>query len=175
MNSKIKPSLLVGLAVGLLLITTGAISSFLAMRGGGGFIGCCNCLWPIIGGLLAALWYIRTSSVPATVSDGAVVGLITGAVAGLINLVIGLPIQYFLTGVDAMDAQIRQISPNFPLSGIALLIIGGIIGLIIMIVLSLIGGLIAVPIFEKRKGAANLPPPPPDAGGAAPGSYGSNI
>lgn len=177
MNSKFKPGLLVGLAVGALLILTVAISSLPAIRGGpAGMIGCCNCLWPILGGLLATYMYIRASSVPATVSDGAVIGLIAGAVAGLINLVIGLPVQYFLAGVDALDAQIRQISPDFPLTGISLMVIGGIIGFFIMIALSVIGGLIAVPIFEKRKGGANLPPPPPNtAGGSAPGGYGSNI
>ena len=58
-----------------------------------------------------------------------------------------------------MEAQVRQISPGFPLSGLMLLIIGGIIGFIIFLVLSIIGGLIAVPIFEKRKGTRAPPPP----------------
>ena len=57
------------------------------------FVGCCNCLWPIVGGLLATLWYIKGSPVPATVADGAIVGLIAGLVGGLIYLVLAIPIR----------------------------------------------------------------------------------
>lgn len=170
MNSKLKPALLVGLGLGLLLITTGAISSIPALRGTGSYLGCCNCLWPIVGGLLATFWYIKGSSVPATVTDGAIIGALAGLVGGLMNLVIGLPIQYFISGIAAITAQMRQFDRNLPVSGIVLLIIGGIIGFIIMIVLSVIGGLIAVPIFEKRKGDPNPPPPPQGFGGEQPGS-----
>ena len=38
-------------------------------------------------------------------------------------------------------------------------VVAGIVGAIVLIILSVLGGLIAVPIFEKRKG--DVPPPPP--------------
>ncbi len=163
--SKLKPAIICGGALGVLLVLTALIAGVTKV----GFIGCCNCLWPIAGGLLATLLYIRGSQIPATVSDGAVVGLLAGLIGGLIYLVVGLPIQYFVSGVAAVEAQIRQINPNFPLSGIALMIIGGIIGFICFIVLSIIGGLIAVPIFEKRKGGDVPPTAPQGFGGGQPG------
>ena len=170
MNNKLKPAIICGGALGVLLVLTALISGVTKV----GFLGCCNCLWPIAGGLLATLLFIRGSQIPAKVSDGAVVGLLAGVIGGLIYLVVGLPISYFVAGFAAMDAQIRQINPNFPLSGVAMLIIGGIIGFIIFIVLSIIGGLIAVPIFEKRKGMDAPPPPPQGFGGGQPGGgYGS--
>ncbi len=159
--NKLKPAIICGGALGVFLVLTVLIGSVTKV----GFIGCCNCLWPIAGGLLATLMFIKGSQVPAKVSDGAVVGLLAGVIGGLIYLVVGLPVQYFVSGVAAVEAQIRQTIPNFPLSGVALLIIGGIIGFIIFLVLSIIGGLIAVPIFEKRKGGAETPPPPPQGFG----------
>ena len=102
-------------------------------------------------------------------------GLIAGLVGGLIYLALALPIEYFV-GAAALaqaEAQIHQLSPDFPLSGLMLMIIGGLIGFIIFLVLSVVGGLIAVPIFEKRKGDTDAPPPPQDFGGTPGGGYGS--
>ena len=153
--SKLKAGAVVGAGFGILMVLTVLIATVTKVS----FVGCCNCLWPIVGGLLATLWYIKGSSVPAKVGDGATVGLIAGLVAGLLDLAIGLPIQYFIGGAAALEAQIRQLNPSFPLSGLVLLALGGILGFIIFVVLSLVGGIIAVPIFEKRKGDA--PPRPP--------------
>jgi hypothetical protein len=168
--SKLKPAIICGGALGVLLVLTALITGVTKVE----FIGCCNCLWPIAGGLLATLLYIRGSQIPATVSDGAVVGLLAGLIGGVIYLVVGLPIQYFVSGVAAVDMQIRQYIPNFPVTGVALMIVIGIVRFIIFIVLSIIGGLIAVPIFEKRKGG-DVPPTAPQgfSGGQPGGGYGS--
>jgi hypothetical protein len=117
------------------------------------------------------MFYVKNSTTPATAVDGAIVGAISGAIGGVIYLVIGLPISYLLTGVEAIDAQIRQLNPNFPLSGGVLLLIGGLVGFVIFIVLATIGGLIGIPIFEKRKGDAT-PPPPQNFGGGPGGPSG---
>jgi len=170
MASKLKPGMIVGAALGILLALTVLLNVVTHVP----FVGCCNCLWPIIGGLLATLWYIKGSPVPVKAADGAIVGLITGLVSGLIYLVLAIPIQYFIGGgVALMEAQVHQISPDFPLSGLVLLIIVCIIGVIIFGVLSIIGGLIAVPIFEKRKGNGSTSPPPQGFGGTPGGGYGS--
>src|ERR1700730_14494155 len=166
--SKLKPAIIVGGALGVLLVLTGLITGVTKV----GAIGCCNCLWPIAGGLLATLMYIRGSQIPATVSDGAVVGLLAGLIGGLIHLVVGLPIQYFLfaRALEAQMAQLRHQIPNFPLTSfVPFVIISGIIGFICFIVLSIIGGLIAVPIFEKRKGGPVPPATPQGFGGGQPG------
>ena len=169
MNDKIKPALMGGGALGLLLVITVLISSFVP------FIGCCNCLWPIAAGVLATMFYVKGSSTPATVVDGAIIGALAGVIGGLIYLVIGLPLSYLINGVEVMDAQVRQFNPNFPIAGVVLLFVGGIIGFVIFVVLSTLGGVIGVPIFEKRKGTIDTPPPPQDFGAGPGGSYGTGL
>ena len=177
MNNKLKPALIGGGALGLLLVFTVLISAVPFLR----FMGCCNCLWPIGAGLIATMFYVKGSTTPATILDGAIVGALAGLVGGVIYLVIGLPLNYLINGVAAMDAQVRQLNPDFPLTGVVLLIIGGIVGFVVFIILSTIGGLIGVPIFEKRKGTINTPPPPQDFGGGTgtgpgpSGSYGAGL
>lgn len=169
MNDKIKPALMGGGALGLLLVITVLISSFVP------FIGCCNCLWPIAAGVLATMFYVKGSPTPATVVDGAIFGALAGVIGGLIYLVIGLPLSYLINGVEAMDAQMRQFNPNFPIAGVVLLFVGGIIGFVIFVILSTLGGVIGVPIFEKRKSTIDTPPPPQDFGAGPGGSYGTGL
>ncbi|MCM3870075.1 MAG: hypothetical protein ND895_05190 [Pyrinomonadaceae bacterium] len=165
MAYKLKPALIGGGALGLFLVFTILLAAlpvpFIRT------LGCCNCLWPIAAGLLATMLYVKGSPTPATALDGAILGALAGALGGIIYLIIGLPITYFVNGLEAMDMQVRQINPDFPLSGLALLVIGGIVAFFVYVVLSTIGGLIGVPIFEKRKAAE--PPPPPQDFGARPG------
>jgi hypothetical protein len=156
MNNKLKPALMAGGALGLILCITVLLSAVPIL----GFVRCCNCLWAIAAGALATMFYVKSSATPASVGDGAMVGAIAGAVGGLMYLVIGMPIFYVLGGVAAMEMQIRQLSPDFPLTGAIIVVIGGLVGLVIFVVLATIGGLIGVPIFEKRKGN-NIAPPPP--------------
>ena len=171
MNDKLKPALLGGGALGLLLVFT----VLLSVLPFGRFLGCCNCLWPIAAGVLATMFYVKNSPTPATIADGAILGALAGVIGGLIYLVIGLPLQYLIVGVAAMDAQMRQFNPEFPLSGALLLVIGGLVGFVIFVVLATIGGIIGIPIFEKRKGTGETPPPPQDFGSGPGGSYGAGL
>ena len=160
MTNKLKPVLIAGAALGLLLVITVLISAVPFLK----LAGCCNCLWPIAGGVLATMLYVKGSPTPATILDGAVLGALAGLIGGLIYLIVGLPISYVLSGVEAMDAQIRQLSPQFPLSGIVVMVLGGIVGFVFFVVLATIGGLVGVPIFEKRKAEVDLPPSGPNFG-----------
>lgn len=171
MNNKLKPALIGGGALGLLLVFTVLMSAVPFLR----LVGCCNCLWPIAAGLLATMLYVKGSATPASILDGAFLGALAGVIGGLIYLIIGLPLSYFISGVEALDIQIRQFNPNFPLTGVVLLVIGGIVGFFVFVALSTIGGLIGVPIFEKRKGTPNMPPPPQDFGGGPAGTYGAGL
>jgi hypothetical protein len=111
--------------------------------------------------------------------DGAIIGALAGVIGGLIYLIVGLPLTYLIKGVGAMDAQMRQFNPDFPIAGVVLLLVVGIVGFVIFVILATIGGVIGVPLFEKRKGPTDTPPPPQDfGGGAAPGpggSYGAGL
>lgn len=143
--NKLKPALLGGLVVGLL----SAIP----------FINYCCCIWGIGGGALAGFIYIKGSPTPVTTGEGAMVGGLAGLVGGLIYLVIGVPIAYLVAGGGAFEEQLARSGISIPFSGVLLFIVSGLVGALVLVILSVLGGLIAVPIFEKRKG--DVPPPPP--------------
>lgn len=162
-----------GLAIGGLTILLALIGSAL-----GGGAGCCNCLIPIGGGVLAVYLYTKNSSAPITPGDGAKLGAIAGAVGGLLYLIIGVPLSYFVSAaaVEAQLAQLRDRGMNFPeaLSGLVLFFVVGLIAAIVYTILATIGGLIGAAIMGKnRPGGAAMPPPPPPAGGYGGGSGGS--
>jgi len=149
MNNKLKSALLGGLIVGFL----SAIHSLIP------FIGACCCIWSILGGGLAAFLYIKGSSVPVKLGDGAIVGALAGVVGGIIYVVIYLPIS-LIWGMAAMTEQLNRSGVQIPFSGTILVIIGSIVGAVMLVVLSTLGGVIGTAIFEKRKGDGLAPPPP---------------
>jgi hypothetical protein len=148
MNNKLKPALLGGLIVGLL----SAIP----------ILNYCCCIWAIGGGALAGFLYIKSSPTPVPTGDGAIVGALAGVVGALIYLVIGLPIA-FLVGTAAMEEQLARSGVQMPFSGAVLLVVGALIAALSLLVLATLGGLLSIPIFEKRK--ADGPPPPPPVPG----------
>lgn len=142
--NKTKPALLGGLIVGLL----SAIP----------FVNYCCCIWAIGGGALACFLYIKESPVPVRPGDGAMVGALAGVFGAVIYFIIGVPVAYFISGA-AMEETFARMNVQIPFTGLLLFVVSGLIGGLFLLVLSVLGGLIAVPIFEKRKEAA--PPPPP--------------
>jgi len=156
--NKLKPALVGGLITGILSVIP--------------FVSSCCCIWAALGGLLATFMYIKSSPVPVSTGDGAMVGALAGVIGSVIYLIIGLPLALiFGTGAQVEEA-FRRSGVEVPLTGIALVILSAFIVVVLLFLFAVIGGLIAVPIFEKRKGQA-APPPPPNMGG--PGGYGSGI
>ena len=157
-----------GFGLGVALVITGVLSAYLP------FLGCCNCLWPIGAGMLAVSLYVKKSPVPASIGDGAMIGAIASLIGGLIYLIIGVPVAYFLNA-NAMAQQFEQLRAqgiNIPdVGGFVFVFLAGIFGVVIYAILGVIGGLIGVPVFEKRKGGPGAPPPPPGFGGPQGGSY----
>ena len=123
------------------------------------FVGACCCIWSIIGGGLASFLYIKGSSVPVKLGDGAIVGALAGVVGGIIYVIIYLPYSLFV-GMAVMQEQLNRTGVQIPFSGTILVIIGSIVGAIMLVVLSTLGGVIGTAIFEKRKGDGLAPPPP---------------
>lgn len=159
MINKLKPALVGGLIAGIL----SAIP----------FVNTCCCLWAILGGALASFLYIKSSAAPVTPGGGAGLGAMAGAVGALIYLIIGLPINLFL-GTAQMEEAFRSSGVEVPLSGIAMILLSAFLVVVLILVFSTIGGLVGVPIFEKRKGSQ--PPPPPQDFGAGPGGqYGTGL
>ena len=123
------------------------------------FIGFCCCIWSIIGGVLAAFLYIKGSSVPVKLGDGAIVGALAGVVGGIIFVVIYLPIS-LVWGMAMMQEQFNRSGVDIPFSGTILVIIMSLVGAVALVLLSTLGGVIGTAIFEKRKGDGLAPPPP---------------
>ena len=155
MSSKLKPALLGGLIVGVL----SAIFSQIPI------VSVCCCIWSIVGGTVAGLIYIKGSPTRVPTGDGAMVGALAGLVGAVIYLIISLPLALFL-GAAAIEDALKKSGVEVPLSGALLLVIGALLGAICLIILSTVGGLLAIPIFEKRKDDAT-PPPPTTGGGYA--------
>lgn len=149
--NKLKPALIGGVIVGLL----SAIP----------FVQYCCCIWAIGGGALASFLYIKSSPVPVRIGDGAMVGALAGLVGAVIYLIVSLPIAFFY-GAAAIEQSLEQTGMQVPLTGMALIIIGTLVAALFLLVLAVLGGLIAVPLIEKRKNGA--PPPPPPGTGPGP-------
>jgi hypothetical protein len=181
MNSKVRAAIIGGVVIGLL-------SAIPYVRLGN--VICC--LWIVIGGALACYLYIKRSPTPVNVGEGALVGGIAGAIGWAVELIVGVPLT-ILTGypelrfminlmerVDPQKAEAYQRNLEYALSRsfseqffYSVFSLQTLFTLIITVVFALVGGLVAVPLFEKRKAdAAPLqPPPPPYYGGTPGGAY----
>ncbi len=115
------------------------------------FANWCCCLFSIAGGVVAGLLYIKSSQTQVSVGEGAIVGGMAGAVGGIIYLIIALPMA-LIFGMAMMADQLNRSGVDIPVSPFVLMILGGIITAIFLAVLATLGGLLSVPIFEKRKG-----------------------
>ena len=163
MNDKLKPAIIGGVVIGLLsiipIVSLGNV---------------CCCLWAILGGLLATYLYVKNSAVPAKPGDGAILGAIAGAVGGVIIVVLGIPIgivaggitrELFIKLMESVDPSQAESIRMQMMAGESIVraIVNGIILAVLVIIFSTLGGLLGVPLFEKRKGDG-LPPPPQNFG-----------
>ena len=154
MNNKLKPALIGGVIVGLLSVIP--------------FVNYCCCIWAIGGGVVAGMLYIKASPTPVPTGDGAILGALAGVDGDVIYLIIGLPVAFFF-GAAEIQSRLRETGLQVPFSGTALILVGVCVTALCLLVLATLGGLLAIPIFEKRKDGPLPPPPPPETGG--PGTY----
>jgi hypothetical protein len=167
MNNKVKPAIIGGVLLGLL-----SAIPFV------NWVNICCCLWAIVGGLIASYLYVKNSATPANAGDGAIVGAMAGGIGAAIYVVIGIPLAIvtgsamrtvminLLTNLDPQQANLIRTQMEAQGESISSAIIQGLIGAVLLIVFAVIGGLIGIPLFEKRKGGGPVPPPPPPAPGA---------
>jgi hypothetical protein len=156
MNNKLVPALIGGAILGILSSIP--------------IVNYCCCLWAIGGGALAVMFYVKNTPNRVSVGEGAMLGALAGVVGGVIYFVLGSIIG-IIFGAAQMEQAFRQAGiHNMPLSGTALILLGTFIAALCLVGLATVGGLIGVPIFEKRKdGDVPPPPPPPAYGGDQPG------
>jgi len=181
MNSKIRPAIIGGLVLGLL-----SSLPYVSL----GNLACC--LWVVLGGALATYLYIRKSPTPVDMGEGALLGLLAGVFGTIFRLIVGVPIA-IMTGypeqrlilnlierINPERAELYRQRVEYAISSPfseqffdSVFSLGTLLFFIITIVFALVGGLVAVPLFEKRKTDAVLPPPPPPPfyGGTPGGTY----
>lgn len=168
MNDKIKPALIGGVLLGIL-----SVIPFV------NWVNICCCLWAVLGGALAAQQYVKSSPTPVRTGDGAIVGAMAGGFGAIIFVIIGIPITILMGGVinAALLSFVQNVDPRQAammreqmVAGQTIVgaIIRGLFGAVLLIIFAVLGGLIGVAIFEKRKGQ---PPPPPPGFAGGPGGY----
>jgi energy-converting hydrogenase Eha subunit E len=162
MTDKLVPALIGGLILGVLSSIP--------------FVNYCCCIWAIGGGVVAVMMYVKKSPTPVSIGEGAMLGAMAGVIGGVIYFVLGT-IVALIVGTAAVEAAMKQAGMEMPLSGVALILLSTFMGALFLVALGAIGGLIGIPIFEKRKGGDAPPPPPtfgeqPGGGGYAGGSGG---
>jgi hypothetical protein len=161
MNNKMKPALIGGVVTGILSLIP--------------IVSSCCCLWAIGGGLLASYLYSKDSPTAVPPGEGAIMGAMSGGVASVIYLIIGLPLV-FLLGMANMEEMYRRAGVELPVAGVALALLSVIFMIIGLLIFSTLGGLLGAVILGKQKGGPAGPPPPPQDLNAGPSSgFGTGV
>jgi hypothetical protein len=137
----------------------------------------CLCLWAWIGGLVAAKLLIGRSQRKITAKDGAKIGLYSGLIAAAIVLVISMPLTLL-----QMDRVLQNVIPimsgspeaqsvytrlqDDPTLKVMFSFILSFVNSILILGFTVLGGLLGVALFEKRR---DQPPPPQYPPGYPPG------
>ncbi len=151
---KIRPALFGGITIAIISTVPGL-----------NFVNCFCCAGVIFGGFLAVYFYNKNlqqmENVQLTYNDGMVIGLMAGAFGAIIGSILSSVIG---TNLQQQINKMMQYSEEFPpeledalyklseeQSTMSLIIIGLIMSLIIYCIFALLGGIIGVSIFNKKK------------------------
>jgi hypothetical protein len=172
-----KPALIGGLIAGVLSAIPGI-----------SILNACCCGWSIVGGVIAAKMVIGQSARPVKSGEGAQIGLMAGLVCALSFVLVSFPIVLSGVAVDlsmsmldmvasrsgdprllemiqtareqaANQTAVQRLVTTLPVLLVQAVIFGGV---------CVLGGLLGVALFEKRKDE----PPPPPAYPSSSGAYG---
>ncbi len=137
-------------------------------------INCLCCLWIIGGAVLASFLLAKNTLGALTGGDGAIVGALTGIVAAVVDNLISVPLrpvnEAFLRRIAESLTQFRSQMPSWwqdwmqpEMPGhftIARILFGLFFSAAIFAVLGVLGGVIGVSIFGRKKTPASTPQPP---------------
>jgi hypothetical protein len=135
------------------------------------FVNCLCCLWIIGGAVLATSLLAKNTPCPLTAGDGAIVGALTGIVAAVIDSLMSIPlravneafVRRFMESLARFSDQMpagwqdwvqRGTAGGFSLAGFFL---GLFVSAAIFAILGVLGGVIGVSLFGRKK----IPAPPP--------------
>ena len=154
-------------------------------------LNCACCAWVIGGGFLAAYLYVKESSTMVALGKGVSLGLLVGIIGTVIVALFQIPLLLMSPeGSRSFIVQVQQMidkMPGFPVEnreefikltsqeGFATFfyIVSMVIQLVANCVMAMLGGILGVALFEKRKPVdpyseepgneppVSLPPPPP--------------
>jgi hypothetical protein len=138
-------------------------------------VSCLCCLWIIGGGILAAYFLTKESSIALTAGDGAIVGIFTGIIAAFVEAFVNIPFRAINEKlVQGMMDRFSQYYEEMPPGWESWLEEGGMEGSVVWTILGLVmsavifsalgalGGIIGISIFGKKKtvqkveGASNV-------------------
>jgi hypothetical protein len=154
-----QPALLGGLFIGVLsgLPVVGAVNY-------------CCCLWVVVGGMLTVYLQQQNQPAPVEASDAAVNGLIAGLLGAVLYVLLTAVI--FSVSGGAVQEEFRsaiESNPQIPaemrdrliglLTGGRIVLLMAAVSLPVYAIVSMLGGLLGLAIFRKKK----TPPPSPDA------------
>lgn len=173
-DSKLRPALIGGAALG-------AASAIPPIS----FLNCACCALVIGGGVLAVYLYLRNKP-PAPqppYGDGAILGLMAGAIGAVVATVISIPVQLVMSSFMDPGSQTAQIREAFdqtdlpaafeefvinmasPTLNATKLLMSFAVNLVVFAIFAMIGGIIGVAVFHKKGKpyvpASVEPPPPP--------------
>jgi hypothetical protein len=127
---------------------------------------CCCCLWAIAGGVLATYLRQQNFRYQVTAAEGALVGLMAGAIGGVIYVVLSIPIQALtgpmqqqmmervMAGQGELPPEVQDMMARMTAGG--LMSIALFVNAVFYTVFGLLGGLLGVALFKR-----DAPPPPP--------------
>ena len=161
--AKLQPALFGGVAIGVLsALPVVNILNF------------CCCAWVVFGGALAVYLMQQNHPAPVSTGDGAVVGLMAGAIGAVVGSILGIPIamamgpfqadmlERVMEGARDLPPEVQAIFEQMrgSMTTGAAIGIGFIFSLLFSLcfysIFGLLGGLLGSVMFRK-----NAPPPPP--------------
>jgi hypothetical protein len=156
---KAQPAFYAGLAIGVLsglpIISLG---------------NCLCCMWVVGGGALAVYLMQQKHPYAVTAADGALVGLMAGAIGGIVALAISIPLTMAMGPMQQRLIERIASNPDMPEQyrnmietmganatgrAMAARLVFGLFGACIDAVFGLLGGLLGVALFKKK----DVPPP----------------
>jgi len=163
--AKLQPALLGGVAIGVL-------SALPVIN-----VANCCCAWILFGGALAAYLMQANHPEPIQIGDGAVVGLMAGAVGAFVWLIVSVPVniamapftsqmlQRFVRDASDLSPEMRQFfeaAAGGPVIGIGL-VFGFFVMLVVSTLFGMLGGLFGALMFRKKPLPVIPPPIPPQS------------
>jgi hypothetical protein len=124
--------------------------------------------WAIGGGVLASYLYIKKSPTPVQIAEGLLLGAMSGIVGSLLYLFIAIPITYFTLSNkpishDLFSLDLSSAANGWERDAPKVFLITFII-VVVIFIFTTVGGVIGVPLFEKRKANSIVQPTSTDAG-----------